>query len=140
MGAIYMLKIEIDGHFHGSSNVPRPWVARIDGPDPKYGLAREFVQPMNDWESAHRSCRGNVYGVVAHFPMRRGHLYEVSRLRGRSSKRHVAREFGWLGDGKLEPLDPEDALDRIADAPGVSWQTDDEGPAAAEVRGLGYPS
>lgn len=30
-GAIKMLRIEVDGHFHGSSDVPRPWVARIDG-------------------------------------------------------------------------------------------------------------
>ena len=139
MNALYMLDIELDGHFRGLHNAPRPWVARIDGPDPKFGLAREFVVPFNDWEGARRAKSGNIYGRVAHFPLRRGHLYEISRLRGTPSKRHVSREFAWLGDD-LEQLDAEDALDRIAGEPGVSMKTDDEGEPLSRVRGLGYPA
>lgn len=137
-----MMKIEIDGHFHGVGKVPRPWAARIVGPDPKYGLAREFVQSLNDWESARRAWSGNVYGVVAHFPLRRGAIYEVSRLRGSSSKRHVSREFYDLPlTGRRVRIDPEEALDRIGGGPGVSLRL-----AAApstqvdEVRGLGRAS
>lgn len=140
-GSLYMLRVEIDGHFHGSPKVPRPWVARLSGPDPKYGLAREFVQQMNNWESARRAGSGNLYGVVAHFPMRRGHLYQVSRLRGRPSKRYVAQEFGWLGDeGPLEQLEPEEVLDRVAGSDGqrVSMETSLDG-SVGEVRGLGIP-
>ena len=136
-----MLRIEIDGHFHGSQDVPRPWVARIDGPSPKWGLQREFIQPMNDWRDASRACSGNTYGVMATFPLRSGHLYEVSRLRGRSSKRHVAREFGVVVGGKLEKLEPAEALER---ATGVSESVafeirDDEidPPWVAEVKRVG---
>jgi hypothetical protein len=141
MGALFMLEIEIDGHFHGTPRVPKPWVARIDGPDPKYGLAREFISPFNDWENARRAHSGNIYGRVANFPLRRGHIYEVSRLEGRPSKRHIIREFAWLGDDELEILDPEDVLDRVADTgtPGVSLETDDGGDPVGQVHGLGYP-
>jgi hypothetical protein len=112
-GRIKMLRIEVDGHFHGSAEVPKPWVARIDGTDPKYGLRRDFVQKLNDWADARRACSGNLYGVVASFPLREGNLYEVSRLRGSSSKRHVAREFVATADGRLCQLSPIDALARV---------------------------
>lgn len=136
-----MLKIEIDGHFHGSRDVPRPWVARICGPDPRYGLARDFVQPLNDWESAHRACSGNVYGVVAHFPLRDG-LYEMSRLRGRSSKRYVSREFLRIHDGKRSALEPREVLQRVSGAEaGAEYRIDEgDGPRwVAQIRGLGTP-
>lgn len=110
LGAIKILRIEIDSHFHGSSDVPRPWVARIDGIDRKYGLARTFVERLNDYREASRTSRGRLRGLVAAFPLRAGHLYEVSRLRGSSSKRYVAREFLRVENGKLLALDPSDAL------------------------------
>lgn len=111
---LFMLRIEIDGHFHGSGRVPRPWVARVDGPDEQYGLKREFVRPMNDWEKAHRAWSGNLYGVVATFAMRNGHLYEIQRLTGSSSRRHVTREFYWLDGGELTETEPADALQRVS--------------------------
>lgn len=37
---IKMLRIKLDSHYHGSSDVPRPWVARVDGPDPIYEVSR----------------------------------------------------------------------------------------------------
>jgi len=109
---ISILKIEIDGHFHGGEPV-KPWVAEITGPHPKYGLARRFLDPMNDWSQAKRAMSGNIYGRVAHFALREGRLYEVSRCRGNPSKRHVVREFVEVRDGKREKLSPEEALARI---------------------------
>lgn len=138
-GGMYMLKIEIDGHIHGLAGAPKPWVARIDGPDPKYGLAREFMTQFNDWEKAHRARSGNIYGRVAHFMLRRGHIYEVSRLRGKPSRRHITREFAWVGDCDPEPISSEQALDRIAGVTGVSMHVADEGDPLSRVLGLGYP-
>lgn len=142
-GLLYILKIEIDGHFHGSSDVPKPWVAEIGGTCPRYGLKREFVQTMNDWAGAHRAWSGNIYGRVAHFPLRDGNLYEVSRCRGKSSKRYVAREFVAVEGGKRVALTPDEALARSdggghaathripEDLDDTSW--------VAEVTGLGTP-
>lgn len=135
-----ILRIEIDGHFHGSPEVPKPWVAEITGVDARYGLARKFVDRLNDWRGAKRAWSGNAYGVVAAFPLREGRLYEVSRLRGSSSKRHVAREFIRVLDGKIEKVEVAKAL-AIAeryDGPAVEhWAPD--GTAIALVRGLGAP-
>jgi hypothetical protein len=108
-----VLTIEIDGHFHGSSDVPRPWVATILGTDPKYGLRREFVRAMTDWKDAHVAWSGNVYGREARFLLRDGNLYEVSRLRGKSSKRYQAREFLAVEGRKRIKLEPEEALARV---------------------------
>lgn len=139
-GRLIMLRIEVDGHFHGSPEVPKPWVARITGTDPKYGLAREFVQKLNDWENAHRACSGNLYGVVATFPLRDGNLYEVARLRGNSSRRHMAREFLNAQDGKPVRLTPLEALARIEghdDEVTVHQIPDGDGARVAEVVGVG---
>jgi hypothetical protein len=111
-GRIKMLRIEVDAHFRGGEPV-KPWVARIDGVDPQYGLARHFIDPLNDWANAHRAWSGNLYGVVANFPLREGNLYEVSRTRGKPSKRHVVREFLAPADGKLNTLEPLEALARV---------------------------
>lgn len=140
---IHMLRIEIDGHFHGSPNVPKPWVARIDGIHPKYGLDRSFVQKLNDWKGAKRACSGNLYGVVSHFPLRAGNLYEVCRLRGKSSKRYVAREFLRVpDDGKPEPIEPIDALALVEghdDEVAILRLPDDPDrpPAVRELDGIG---
>lgn len=109
-GRIVMLRIEVDGHFHGSPVVPRPWVARLDGPDSVYGLSRTFVQRLSDLKDARVAHSGNLYGVVATFPLRDGGLYEVSRLRGKPSRRHVAREFWRVDAESMTELHPLDAL------------------------------
>lgn len=144
MGQFNLLRIEIDGHFHGSPEVPKPWVAEITGPDPKFGLSRKFLDPMNDWTDAHRACSGNLYGRVAQFALRDGNLYEVSRLKGRASKRYVAREFIAVKNCKRVGVEPEEALARVdgggqaciveipEDRDGTSW--------VSEVTGLGTPS
>jgi hypothetical protein len=142
-GALYLLRIEIDGHFHGSGDVPKPWVAKITGACERYGLRREFVDRMNDWRDARRACSGNTYGVVATFPLRGGALYEVSRLRGTSSKRYVSREFVEIVDGKQVAVKPLAALAR-AEGHGdpvtvLRVQESQPYPWVAEVSGLGTP-
>jgi len=143
MSAIRMLSIEIDGHFHGSPDVPRPWVARVDGIDQKYGLRREFVRPLNDWAESRRAWSGNIYGRVARFPLRDGNLYEVSRLRGNSSRRRVEREFLELAAGKRAKLDPLEALARVdGGGPALTLELPDDCDGdvwVARVTGLGTP-
>lgn len=141
VGRLKILRIEVDGHFRGSSDVPRPWVAQIDGPDARWGLARTFIQCLRDWRGAHRANSGNLYGVVAAFPLHDGKLYEVCRLRGKSSKRHVAREFWRVVDGKMVELEPSEAL-ALADGydgPAVEHTVAD-GTKVALVTGLGTPT
>ncbi len=141
-GHFSILKIEIDGHFHGGEPV-RPWVAEIEGVDARYGLARRFLQPMNDWRNAHKAWSGNVYGRISHFMLREGHLYEVSRCRGNSSRRHVVREFMRAAAGKRQVVPPLEAL-AIVDggAPAALLTMPDERDGAswvARVTGLGTP-
>lgn len=109
MSQVVILKIEEDGHLHGGP-APRPWCAEITGLDPKYGLARSFVKALRDYKDAHRAWSGNVYGVIAHFPLHEGKLYEVSRLRGRPSKRYVSREFIFVEGGEMREKTPDEAL------------------------------
>lgn len=147
-GALTTLRIEVDGHFHGSSDVPRPWVAQITGIDPRYGLARTFVDQLRDYAGAKRSCAGRLNGVVACFPLRDGNLYEVSRLRGSKSKRYVAREFISIESGEKIQTDPVNALaiaERLSAVPGHDGPTlehrvrDASGTGLSLVRGLGSP-
>jgi hypothetical protein len=139
-----MYKIEIDGHFHGGPP-PKPWVAKIVGVDPeRFGLRREFVKAMNDWKNAHAAWSGNLYGVVATFPLHDGNLYEVSRCRGKSSKRYVAREFYSLIGGRMIERTPDEALAIAEGAAGPARVLEvrddpDDRPWVAEVAGLGTP-
>jgi hypothetical protein len=138
--AISILKIEIDGHFHGGEPV-KPWVAEITGPDPKYGLARRFVDAMNDWSQARRAMRGNIYGRVSHFALREGGLYEVQRCRGNSSRRRVVREFLRVTGGNPVVIEAEEALSILdGDQPGALHRIRDSRDSwVARVRGLGTP-
>lgn len=143
---IYLLRIEIDGHWHGSPDVPRPWVARIDGIDGyRYGLRRTFIEPMRDWKDARRACSGNLYGVVHAYALRAGNLYEVFRARGKPSKRHMVHEFLRLDEGSkrhsLEAIDALAVVDGFGDDVVVhEVPASDDGPSwVAEVHGLGTP-
>lgn len=142
MSRIKMLHIEIDGHMHGGPP-HKPWVARIVGTSPRYGLDRQFVEAMRDYRHHRRAWSGNVYGVVATFPLRSG-LHEVCRARGRSSRRHVAREFWVVDDGKMRRLEPIDALALVeahAEEVVIHEVPDHTDPTRwiARVTGLGTP-
>jgi hypothetical protein len=139
-GPLKILRIEIDGHFHGSADVPKPWVAEITGVHLQFGLDRTFLEPMNDWSGARRACSGNLYGRVAHFALREGRLYEISRLRGKSSKRYVAREFGIVVDNELRTLSEVDAIALAERHTGPAIpHTVDEGTRISRVEGVGTP-
>jgi hypothetical protein len=139
--AISILKIQIDGHFRGGEPV-YPWVAEIVGPDPKYGLERNFIRAMTDWSKAHRSMRGNIYGRVSHFALREGGLYEVQQCRGKSSKQHVVREFVHVKDGEPVVITHEEALSLLdGGTPGTLYRmavTDHSW--VARITGLGTPA
>lgn len=108
MSQLKMLHIEVDGH-HNGGKPHQPWVAQIGGPCSRYGLERDFLDAMRNYKGAHRACSGNLYGVVATFVLRDG-IYEVCRARGRSSRRHVAREFLRVEDGQSQQIEPIEAL------------------------------
>lgn len=115
-----VLKIEIDGHFHGGAPV-KPWVAEIIGLCPRYGVKRVFLDRMTDWKHAKAAWSGNVYGRVAHFALRDGRVYEVQRTKGKPSKRRVVREFFAVeGDERVE-LSAHEVLTRVVgEGPTVS--------------------
>ncbi len=148
-GALYLLRIEVDGHFHGSPMVPRPWVARIGKPCDRFGLEREFIKPMNDWQDARVAWSGNLYGVVAMFALREGATYEVARCRGKPSKRYFDRQFYCVEGRRLHERTPDEVLawsEATADPASAEDRvvilrvpdTDDR-PWVAEVSGLGMP-
>ncbi len=141
MSPLYFLRIEVDGHFHGGPPV-KPWVAEITGPCPRFGLARSFLRPMNDWANASRSWRGNIYGVVATFPLREGRVYEYQRCEGNSSKRRVVRKFIEIIDGKRRKLDPLEVLARVdGGQPGAVLVVDEPAEpgsvSVGRIKGLG---
>lgn len=137
MGSLHIYRIDVDGHFHGGAPV-KPWVAAIEGPDSVYGLKRRFVTPLMDWENASCSWRGNIYGRKACFPLRNGCMYEVSRCRGSSSKRYVAREFFFLdGRNRLKYADDE-LLDWVSGGGNVTYSIpEQDDPTVHLVTGLG---
>jgi hypothetical protein len=106
---IFLLHIEEDAHFRGGPP-PKPWVAEITGLHHRFGLARNFVRALRDYRNAHVAWSGNVYGVVATFPLWEGKLYEVAWCKGRSSKRRFVREFFLVEGGKMVERTPEEAL------------------------------
>ena len=62
----------------------RPWVARITGSDPTFGLAREFLPSLRDVSSATRNGRR---GILLWFVMDDG-VYEIKDSEG---ERYFAR-------------------------------------------------
>jgi len=71
----------------------------ITGTNSKFGPVQRFVQ-LEERSETRQSKSGNIYGAIAHFPLREGRLYEVQCCRGDSSKRCVVREFTRMVDGK----------------------------------------
>lgn len=140
-GMLCILRIELDAHCRGGEPI-KPWVAEVSGLDPKFGLARRFLDPHNDWSQAHASWAGRVYGRVAHFALRDGNLYEVARPVGRSSKRRMGRGYCAVERGQRVALTAEQALRRVCDmqSGGVLVELPEgEETWIARVTGLGTP-
>lgn len=126
-----VLTIEQDGHFRGGSPV-KPWVAEIVGLCPRYGLRRDFIRPMNDYQDARVAWSGNLYGLQLRYPLREGRIYEVSRTEGKPSKRLVTRRFRIAG-ARWPELQPADVLEAMqGGAPGMIHDVV-EGPEPGET-------
>lgn len=81
-------------HLAKLRSVFRPWVARITGPDERFGLAREFIEPRRDYREASNSGRG----VILVFALRPG-IHEVKEI---TSGRYFERRFVTVTpDGKI---------------------------------------
>ncbi len=52
----------------------RPWVAEITGPDPRYGLAREFLRGRRSYRHASRT---GCHGIYQWYELQEGRIYEV---------------------------------------------------------------
>jgi len=128
-GPIYMMEMPVGSR----ADQPKPWAARITGADPKYGLAREFITPMNDWIDARRNFRGEIRGIVAHFPLRNG-VHEICGSDG-------AREFIRVAGGEKHESDWLGALQSVYGRTGAEHRVaETDGPMhIARVRGLGMP-
>lgn len=71
--------------------MPRPWVARVVGRCPKYGVAREFLRPMTDYGAARGT--GNR-GLTMVYALTDG-LYDVNeRTSWRKWRRYFLRVTG----------------------------------------------
>lgn len=81
------------------------WVARITGPDPKFGFAREFIRPMVDYEDANGN--GNR-GVNAVYFLKPGIYEAYQRLSWRNSDRYLFRIDG-------------EVLNRISKDEALAW-------------------
>lgn len=89
-----------------------PWVARITGRDAKYGYAREFVRARKDYAGGNSI---GSRGVMLHFVLNDGEVYEVRQLTSwTSERRYFARAI--LGKVVEVPADEvEFFLDRRPD-------------------------
>lgn len=85
----------------------RPWVARIDGRDPRHGLARTFLDGLTDYRDA--SDTGSR-GVFLTFTLYEGYIYEVHELKGWESER---RYFCEALHGKVVEVSPTDVQRRL---------------------------
>lgn len=97
------------GGMIGASSSGQPWVARIEGSDPKYGLKREFLQAK--WDYSQANSKG-TRGVRLWFVLSSGHLYEVKRW---VSSRRTSRYFCCVtANGELHELTKEEAEEWVS--------------------------
>lgn len=85
----------------------KPWVARITGTDPKYGLARTFVAGVADYS---RSNRPGTRGVFFAFDLDDG-IYEIKG--GDSWGSADNRKFCRVVGDKMERLTRQEVLNEI---------------------------
>lgn len=84
----------------------KTWLARVTGPDPRYGVARQFIRAAERVTS--RSGRTGTLTYVVE-----PGVYE--RREGRQSLNHRNGFFRVTADGAAEPLaSAKDALDAVS--------------------------
>jgi hypothetical protein len=85
----------------------KTWLARITGPDPRYGVARDFIRPVSKVTS--RSGRTGRYEYLIE-----PGVYE--RHEGRRSLGHQNGFFQVTSEGEITPLDSASAaLDALTE-------------------------
>lgn len=102
---IYVLTVD-HAPLRRASPGGRPWAARIVGRSSRWGLEREFVEPLSDWSDAHLTRSGNIYGLRSSFPLREGELYEYIEPTGK----YPGRKYAIPVDGELKHFTKEEAL------------------------------
>lgn len=79
----------------------RPWVARIAGPCPRFGLARTFLTGLKDYRDANSHGSRGVYLTFVLYP---GAVHEVHELLTWHKER---RYYCHVVDGKIVELTAE---------------------------------
>lgn len=91
------------GHRHKSPRTrSKPWVAKIVGTHPTYGLDREFLGDMRDH---YHQTRSGLRGVWQHFALYSGFVYEAKEL---LSTRRARRFFCKAHEGRVVEVDREE--------------------------------
>lgn len=138
-GKFHMLRITLESL--PGSVATTPWVARLGGPCPKYGVQREFVESLRDWSKARRKIGGRLQGAVACFALIGGHTYEIARLRGRSRKRCMVREFAQIdAKGDWHDLSADEALAAVDPCPGAVAMSVPDRTRVSLITGIGTPA
>lgn len=101
MGGVYTVSpggFHLTGALREFGNIRRPWVARITGPDARWGFRREFVRPKTDY--AHANGVG-TRGIKLWFVLGPG-VYEVGTF---TTWTHEERYFARVDDdGSIERI------------------------------------
>jgi len=94
----------------GKSARPKPWVAKITGTCPRFGLSREFVKYRKDYRNT--SGTGNR-GVRAFYMLESGNLYEVNEQKSwRRSERYF---LAVNNDGDTIKMTKQEAIQWVTD-------------------------
>ncbi len=85
----------------------RPWVAALEGLDPKYGFQRRFMKGQRDYAGANGV---GSRGVYEYYPLDDG-VYEVHE---RTSWTKTRRYFVRVASGKIEEISRSEAVACLA--------------------------
>jgi hypothetical protein len=103
-----MTTITITGEQIGSN---KPWIARINGPDPKYRLARAFEAGVRDYGAANSV---GSRGISTTWVLGDG-VYEISIPK---SSKTIDRYFAEVKDGQMQRLTAEEVIKMVTQATG----------------------
>lgn len=91
------------------NGLPRPWVARITGLDPKWKYAREFLCPT--WDYSEANSIGSR-GIHLYYYLDNGQVYEVKE---QVTWKRWARYFCEVKDGRIIEITEMDVISWLKD-------------------------